>query len=170
VLTENAAATIPDIAAASGVARATIYRRFPTRDALLRALTGRAYAEVGEALATARLEEGSAWDAFERLVTKLVAVGDRYLFLLTETRRGGQHHPRKQGLEEPTRSQLIALVERGQRSGELRLDVPAGWATAVLGNLIATGLLENALRGYGQKETIRLVLATLMGGLAAAPR
>jgi AcrR family transcriptional regulator len=168
VLTENPAATIPDIAAASGVARATIYRRFPTRDALLGALMERGLAEVTDALATARLEEGSARDALGRLVTVLVAVGDRYRFLLTEARRPDPAH--KQVAEHLFGRQLIALIERGQRSGEFRLDVPATWAYAVLGQVIEAGLLENSLRGYGPKETIRLVATTLMDGLAAPPR
>jgi TetR/AcrR family transcriptional repressor of mexCD-oprJ operon len=167
VLTENASATIPDIAAASGVARATIYRHFPTRDALLGALMERAFAELGDALATARLEEGSAREAFGRLVAGLAALGDRYRFLLTEARR--PDYSKKHDAEQ-VRGQLIALIERGQRSGEFRLDVPASWATAVLGQVIEAGLVENALRGYGQKETVRLVVTTLMDGLVERPR
>jgi AcrR family transcriptional regulator len=167
VLTENSAATIPDIAAASGVARATIYRHFPTREALLGALMERAYEEIGEALTTARLEEGSAREAFERLVTEFMAVGDRYLFLLTELRRHATDSPE---LEHLFRRQVSALIERGQRSGELRLDVPASWAIAIVGEVIAAGLADqNAERGYGLKETVRLVVTTLIDGLGTAP-
>jgi TetR/AcrR family transcriptional repressor of mexCD-oprJ operon len=168
VLTENASATIPDIAAASGVARATIYRHFPTRDALLGALMERALAEVGDAFASARVEEGSAREAFARLVAGLVALGDRYRFLLTESRR--PDYSKDHATEQMFRSQLIALIERGQRSGEFRLDVPASWANAVVGPVIEAGVVENALRGYGPKETVRLVVSTLMDGLVAAPR
>ena len=35
------------------------------------------------------------------------------------------------------------------------LDVPASWVTAVLGQVIEAGLLENALRGYDLEETVR---------------
>jgi hypothetical protein len=42
--------------------------------------------------------------------------------------------------------------------------------TAVLANVIAAGLLENAERGYGLKETVRLMTTTLMDGLGTAPR
>src|SRR5258708_17129814 len=74
VLTENASATVPDIATASGVARATIYRSFPTREALLAALIERAPAEDGEALAPARLDQGTAREAPRRPLPANVAV------------------------------------------------------------------------------------------------
>ena len=73
-----------DVAAAAGLARATLYRHFPTRDDLVAAIRAQAYDEAGAAIAACRLDEGPASDALRRLIEALVAVGDRYRFLQNE--------------------------------------------------------------------------------------
>jgi AcrR family transcriptional regulator len=163
VLLDNPAATIPDIAAASGVARATIYRHFPTRDDLFHALLDRAFVDVRAMFAAARLDDGPALPALERLIEGLVTVGDRYRYLVHEGRKppGAVERADSIGFLES----LTRLVERGQRSGEIRLDIPASWMVDVIGQMIEAGLMENSRRGLGPRETVRLIFATLTDGL-----
>jgi TetR/AcrR family transcriptional repressor of mexCD-oprJ operon len=168
VLIDNPAATIPDIAAASGLARATIYRHFPNREDLFHALLDRALLDVEAAFDAARLDTGPVLAAVERLIEVLVTVGDRYRYLLVE----GRKHPSTgdradmQGLERS----LMDVVERGQRSGEIRLDVPATWLVSVIGQMVEVGLREMSRRGYGPQETVRLIVATLRDGLRGPAR
>jgi AcrR family transcriptional regulator len=61
-------ASMAEIARRAGVVRATIYVRFPTREALIAAVTERAVAEVTEAIEAAEPTRGEARDALERVV------------------------------------------------------------------------------------------------------
>src|SRR3954451_16719924 len=85
-----------DVAAAAGVSRATIYRHFPTREALIAAIQLQAVEQSEQALLACRLDEGTATDALRRLCAAWLDVAERYAFAqlgLTggdETRRGAQ--------------------------------------------------------------------------------
>ena len=56
------------IAAAADVSRATVYRHFPTREALMDAIRAQALAAGAQAIVECRLEEGGATEALRRLV------------------------------------------------------------------------------------------------------
>src|SRR5918999_3808789 len=85
--TQGEAASMADVAAAAGMARATVYRYFPNREALLEALGRLAVQQAGERLEAGRLEEISVPDAFERAVRALVAVGDSLVVVSRESAR-----------------------------------------------------------------------------------
>src|SRR5829696_2184565 len=80
-------ASMADVAAAAGMARATVYRYFPNREALLEALGRLALEDAGERLQAGRLEEVAVPEAFERAVRALVAVGDPFVVVSRESAR-----------------------------------------------------------------------------------
>jgi AcrR family transcriptional regulator len=100
-----------EIATAAGIARGTLYRHFPTRESLLRALEGAANGEAGRRLAEANLDGVPVDEALARVVRALVAVGEDFIVLLCERR------PPEPGFAGP----LVALVERGRANGEIRM-------------------------------------------------
>src|SRR3954471_13952043 len=67
-LGEDPEASMSAIARRAGVVRATVYVHFPTRDALLEAVTGRALHEVAAGIAAAEPDRGEAADALTRVI------------------------------------------------------------------------------------------------------
>src|SRR3954468_16909980 len=67
-LADDPDASMAAIARRAGVVRATIYVHFPTREALVGAVTHRAIAEVAHVIEAAEPERGDAAEALERVV------------------------------------------------------------------------------------------------------
>ena len=78
LLADNPGAGMADVAAGAGVGRATLYRHFPTREALVEAIREQAVEDAEQALAACRLDEGSATDALRRLCAAWLDVAERY--------------------------------------------------------------------------------------------
>ena len=111
--------TIDEIARRAGVGHGTVFRNFPTKDALVVAVINQRIRELVE-LAHEAFEEPDAWEAFAGFFRLLSA---RYADNLALV----------EGLERcegtPEKGELAAaveqLVERAQRVGALRRDVSA---------------------------------------------
>ena len=153
LLAVNPGASMAEIAEASGLVRATLYRHFPTRDDLIRAMYAAALDDALKAILSVDPEQGKATDAIARMVDALLVVGDRYR-ILSEERRG---YPELRDKEESVGAPMIALVERGQQSGELRDDMPLRWIVAALGSLV-----NEALRSVGRGDIDRAEAGTLV--------
>ena len=67
-LASDPEASMAEIARRAGVVRATVYVHFPTREALLEAVTHRAIAEVAEVIEAAEPHRGDAAEALARVV------------------------------------------------------------------------------------------------------
>lgn len=160
---EHPDASMSDIAHASGVGRATVYRRFPTREALVIALHDQASAEAGEVIRAIRPEEGTALEVLERLIPAFAEIGDRYRFLALV---GTRPLDSKRSGQEPKRA-VIAIIERGQAEGSIRSDVPAAWVDVALGSL-AIGGMEATISGeLAPEDWTAFVTTMLLDGVRA---
>ena len=88
-----------EIARRAGVVRATIYVHFPTREALLDAVTHRAFAEVAAVIDAAEPERGDPAEALARVVAATWRTLGRYHALVaintgTQHARGAAPPPR----------------------------------------------------------------------------
>lgn len=153
LLAVNPGASMAEIAEASGLVRATLYRHFPTRDDLIQAMYAEALDDALKAILSVDPEQGKATDAIARVVDALLVVGDRYR-ILSEQRRG---YPELREKEQSVGAPLIALVERGRQGGELRDDMPLRWVVAALGSLV-----NEALRAVGREDIDRAEAGTLV--------
>jgi TetR/AcrR family transcriptional regulator, mexCD-oprJ operon repressor len=166
VLADDRGAGMADVAAAAGLARATLYRHFPTRADLVAAIRSQAYEDAGAAIAACRLEEGSAADALRRLIEGLVAVGDRYRFLQAETRPGEAADQAFKQRENELGQPVLALIRRGQQSGELTADVSPIWVNRTLDGLIRGAMRMVAEEQITARDAADLIYRTTLRGIA----
>jgi len=163
VLADDQAAGMAEVAAAAGLARATLYRHFPTRADLVAAIRGRAYDDAATAIAACRLDEGSVSDALRRLVEGLIAVGDRYRFLQNQAESEREaDRKREQELGQP----VLAMIRRGQKSGELSADVSPQWVMRTLEALIRSALHGITDGELTPSQASELVWRTTLHGVA----
>jgi AcrR family transcriptional regulator len=128
-----------EVAEAAGLARATLYRHFPSREELVRTILAQAYDEFETVVATARLDEDPPLEALRRLIDGIIEVGDRYRFLLAAAPAEPKGEPRRKR-EDRMRQPVLALIERAQRRDELASELTPIWATQTLAALIDAAL------------------------------
>ena len=150
-------ASMTDVAAAAGVARATVYRYFPTRDALLAEVARRAVDEAGARLAASRIAEVPAEDGVARAVRALTEVGDGFVVLAREHVR-----PDREQFQRAVSTPLRSLFERGQTEKTIRADVPTSLlAEGLLG--LAAGALA-AMPALGREDAIAATTRLFLDG------
>jgi TetR/AcrR family transcriptional regulator, mexCD-oprJ operon repressor len=157
-------ASMNEVAEAAGVARATVYRYFPNREALLDELAQTAVRDVDMRLASARIDAVAPEEGVERAVRALVDVGNLFVVLARERRRFGADRFER-GLVEPMRQ----LIERGQASGDIRDDITGARLTESLIGLIVGMLTSTPAMG---REDMTATIAGLFldGARARGPR
>src|SRR6266699_3782600 len=112
-------ATVGAVAQATGVARGTIYRYFPTRQALLGAVLDQALLKAEHHVAQANLAAVPVAEGLARAVRALVALGDDFLILVRQRLRSGQDIPAFSAVVA-----LYALVDACLRASELAATGP----------------------------------------------
>lgn len=162
VLAEQPGASMGEIALASGLARATLYRHFSSRGDLVRALQMRAAEEGARALSAVDLNEGDAIRALRRAIRALVGVGDRYRLLAREP----ELDPRVLQSQPAVAGQLVELVERAQEDGALRNDLSPAWILSAMASLLVLAVRTLAAEQLTTDEAAERVADTLLDGVA----
>jgi TetR/AcrR family transcriptional regulator, mexCD-oprJ operon repressor len=155
-------ASMADVAGAAGMARATVYRYFPNREALFEALGRLALEEAGERLEAGRLEEVAVPQAFERAVRALAAVGDSFVVVSRESARTDPAE-----FERRVAAPLRGLIERAQSLGEVRDDLPASWLMESLIGIIVSGVQSRP--SLGVDDTVAGITSLFLDGARLRP-
>ena len=133
--------SMSEIARRAGVVRATIYVHFPTRESLLDAVMEHAVADVAEATRSAEPHRGEPVEALERVLRATWRELARFHALLAlNTARLSAEELHRRHL--PVLDQLEPLIERGQKQGVFRSDLPVAWHLAVIRAIVHTASRE----------------------------
>jgi AcrR family transcriptional regulator len=162
VLADQPAAGMGEIAAEAGLGRATVYRHFPTREALIEGLRREAFDAVAEVIAAiaATPPEGRV----RRLCEELIAVGARWRIVFGK--------PLDERYAEEVRARfdrpICELLAQAQARGELDGDLPTATILVVLGGAITAIVTEIAAGRMSVAAGQRLLVRALFSGFGAA--
>jgi AcrR family transcriptional regulator len=164
-LAHDPEASMAEIARRAGVVRATIYVHFPTREALIAAITERAIAEVTEVIAAAEPEHGDPAEALERVVAATWRALGRFHALVEINARMSDADMRH--THASPRSVLEPLIERGQRSGAFRADVPAAWHLTMILAIVHAASGELRAGNVPAQQVEEALLGTVLGAVGS---
>jgi AcrR family transcriptional regulator len=162
-------ASMAEIARRAGVVRATIYVHFPTRESLLDAVMEHAVGQVAQATSNAEPTRGKPEQALERVLRATWQQLSRFHALLAiNTARLSAKELHRRHL--PVTSQFAPLVERGQKTGVFRRDVPVSWHLAVLRAIVHAASAELQSGRLSEAEVEQTVVTTVLAAMAGPTR
>jgi AcrR family transcriptional regulator len=160
-----------EIARAAGVGIGTLYRRFPDREALIRAVTSdsldKALAEARAAMA----EEPTAWEALVRFLHQSQELRLTIRLAMATPARTA---PREDGERSELRRALIevldTVVHAAQAEGTLRGDVDTGDVAMVLALLVRQmAVADEEVAGLAVERCVALILDGLRAPSSGTP-
>ena len=126
--------SIADIAAAAGVGRITLYGHFKTRAELVDAVLARTI-EQADAILEHTDTGGDPADALARLVASSWQIVHQFRNILLAAHRELPAE-RIRGVHDPILRRVQSLIDRGQRAGAFRTDLPMQWLTTTAFSLM----------------------------------
>jgi AcrR family transcriptional regulator len=150
-------ASMNDVAVAAGVARGTLYRYFPTRQALVEQLRATAVEDAAGRLRASRVGEVDPLEGLERAIRAFVDAGDVFVV-------GARERSRPGGTEFDTEiiRPLRELIERAQAAGAIRSHMSAAWLSEALLSLVLAGVSGAQL---GKEDVIAAIKHLFLDGV-----
>ena len=167
-LARDPEASMAAVARRAGVVRATVYVHFPTREALVAAVTDRALREAAAAIEAAEPDRGDPAEAMQRVLAATWRVLARHHALVPITTSKASEEVRE--LHEPVLGKLAPLLRRGQADGSFDDEVPVQWLLTVVLELVHAASREVSAERLTDRDAERVLLRSVTGALAAPAR
>jgi AcrR family transcriptional regulator len=155
-------ATMAAVAARAGVGISPLYRRYPSKEALLAQVARDGLRRYVEEVEAAVADAGDAWEAFAGFMARILEAGTHAIAV----RLAGTFTPTPDLMDAAARAAELntALLERTKRSGGLRPDVVVDDLSLILEQLHSIRLGDDART----RELRRRYLALALDGLRVA--
>lgn len=158
LLSANPNASMQQIADASGVGRTTVYRHFPNRDDLFRALFERIVAEARAVTGAITSGSAGAEEVLRELAPAMIALGLRFRFLHSHREVGRPALQRSKEVEDEPVARYLAA---GQGRGEIRTDLPIQWMRSLI-QAMAVAAMDDLHAGHFDEATAAGLLGDSM--------
>ncbi len=152
--------SVADIAAAAGVGRITLYGHFKTRAELVNAVLVRTI-ERADAILSATDTTGDPGEALARLVAASWQIVHQFRNVLLAAQRELPAE-RIRGVHDRILRRVQSLIERGQRGGTFRRDLPKQWLVTTAFSLMHAAAEDTAAGRLDADDVAGLIAATLL--------
>ncbi len=158
--------SMSEIARRAGVVRATVYVHFPTRETLLDAVMEYAVGQVAEATRGAEPDLGEPAEALARVLraTWRRLAQFHWLLAINTARLSAEELHRR---HRPVLDQLEPLIERGQKQGVFRSDVPVSWLLAVTRSVVHAASHEIRGGRMRESEAEDVMISTVLAAISS---
>ena len=162
VFVANPAAPISAVAEHAGVGISALYRRYPSKEDLLRTLCADGLKVYIEAVEAALDDRGDPWAAFTTFMERIVAANS----LALTVKLAGTFTPTEQLWAESARGQTLnqQLVDRTKAAGVLREDIDVNDLTFIFEQLSAVRIGDEERTRDLRKRYLALFLQAMHAG------
>ena len=151
-------AQMPDIARRAGVGVGTVYRHFPTKEALVAALARDHFSRMADELERAAAREGDAWEILVEVTRACgkACADDRGLAAAV----AGAHDVMIAAADENTRLRgaTTTLLERARATGHLRQAATVDDVARIMCSLAHVADLQDARPGFSWERYLQVAL------------
>lgn len=164
LLGQDPTTTLEQIATAAGVARATLHRRFPSREALIEAMAVSALTHVNEAIEAGRPDTAPPLVALHQVTANVIDVKSGWRFTINQTQPTSEAVT---ALQDRITNRCLQLLTRAQQAGLLPADADLSWPQRTYYALLDMAIHEHAEQAIDTDELADRVVTTLLHGVGS---